>query len=52
VTNKKIADLAVLRLPNKSAADAHELLFDDDACVVAAICRGRVVFSEHPALKE
>jgi cytosine/adenosine deaminase-related metal-dependent hydrolase len=52
VTNEKIADLAVLRLPNKSAADPHELLFDDDACVVAAICRGRVVFSEHPALKE
>jgi cytosine/adenosine deaminase-related metal-dependent hydrolase len=52
VTNEKIADLAILKMPDRSAADAHELLFDDDARVVATICRGRVVFSEHPALKK
>jgi hypothetical protein len=26
------------------------LLFDPESKVVATICRGRVVFSEHPAL--
>jgi aminodeoxyfutalosine deaminase len=50
ITNGRDADLAVVQLPDRQADDPHELLFDSEAKVVATICRGRVVFSEHPAL--
>jgi cytosine/adenosine deaminase-related metal-dependent hydrolase len=50
ITNGRYADLAIIQLLNRRAADPHELLFDPEARVVSTICRGRVVFSEHPAL--
>jgi cytosine/adenosine deaminase-related metal-dependent hydrolase len=50
ISNGKFADLAVVQLPARHAADPHELLFDPEARVVATVCRGHVVFSEHPAL--
>ena len=34
------ADLAIVALPDRSAADPHELLFDPAASVVACYCRG------------
>jgi len=46
----KAANLAILQLPNREAADPHDLLFEPEARVVATICRGQVVFSEHPAI--
>ncbi len=52
IANEKFADLAIIQLPNRSATDPHELLFDEEARIVATICRGRVVYSEHPALKD
>jgi aminodeoxyfutalosine deaminase len=36
----KLANLAVVALPNCPAADPHELLFDPSATVVACYCRG------------
>ncbi len=51
IANEKFADLAIIQLPNRSATDPHELLFDDEARIVATICRGRVVYSEHSARK-
>ena len=36
----KRADLAIVALPDRSAADPHELLFDPAAAVVACYCRG------------
>jgi aminodeoxyfutalosine deaminase len=36
----KRADLAIVALPDRSAADPHELLFDPAASVVACYCRG------------
>jgi cytosine/adenosine deaminase-related metal-dependent hydrolase len=50
ITIDKPANLAVIQIPNRKTADPHELLFDPESKVVATICRGRVVFSEHPAL--
>jgi aminodeoxyfutalosine deaminase len=47
----KPANLAIMSIPSRKTLDAHELLFDPEAKVVATICRGRVVFSEHPALR-
>ncbi len=52
IATEKFADLAIVQLPNRSATDPHDLLFDDAARVVATICRARVVFSEHPALQD
>ena len=34
------ADLAIVALPDRSAADPHELLFDPAASVVSCYCRG------------
>ena len=50
LTEGKSANFAVVQLADRRAADPHELLFDSEARVVATICRGRVVFSEHPAI--
>jgi cytosine/adenosine deaminase-related metal-dependent hydrolase len=50
ITPGKAANLAILQLPSRTTADTHELLFEGEANVVATICRGQVVFSEHPAL--
>ena len=36
----KQADLAIVALPDRSAADPHELLFDPAASVVSCYCRG------------
>jgi len=36
----KRADLAIVSLPDRSAADPHELLFDPAASVVSCYCRG------------
>ena len=36
----KWADLAIAALPDRSAGDPHELLFDPAAAVVACFCRG------------
>jgi aminodeoxyfutalosine deaminase len=36
----KRADLAIVALPDRSAADPHKLLFDPAASVVACYCRG------------
>ena len=38
------ADLAIVALPDRSAADPHELLFDPAASVVACYCRGVEVY--------
>jgi cytosine/adenosine deaminase-related metal-dependent hydrolase len=46
----KSANFAILQLPNRAAADPDDVLFDAEARVVATMCRGRTVFSEHPAL--
>jgi cytosine/adenosine deaminase-related metal-dependent hydrolase len=51
ITVGKSANLTVIQLPSRRVADPHELLFDDASRVVATICRGRVLYSEHPALK-
>jgi cytosine/adenosine deaminase-related metal-dependent hydrolase len=51
ITIDKPANLAILQVPARKAADPHELLFDVEAKVVATICRGRAVFSEHPSLR-
>jgi cytosine/adenosine deaminase-related metal-dependent hydrolase len=40
----KRADLAIIALPNRDAADAHELLFDSAARVIRCYCRGREVY--------
>ena len=37
----KRADLAIVALPDRDAADPHELLFDPAARVVACYCRGK-----------
>ena len=39
----KRADLAVVALPDRDAADPHELLFDSEEPVVACYCRGEEV---------
>jgi aminodeoxyfutalosine deaminase len=41
LTPGKRADLAVVALPDRAAADPHELLFDPAATVVACYCHGR-----------
>jgi cytosine/adenosine deaminase-related metal-dependent hydrolase len=46
----KSANFAIMQLAHREAADPHELLFDPMARVVATICRGQAVFSEHPAI--
>jgi cytosine/adenosine deaminase-related metal-dependent hydrolase len=50
ITIDKPANVAIIQIPTRKTADPHELLFDADSKVVATICRGRVVFSAHPAL--
>jgi cytosine/adenosine deaminase-related metal-dependent hydrolase len=50
ITIDKLANLAILQVPARKTAEPHELLFDPESKVVATICRGRVVFSHHPAL--
>ena len=52
ITIDKPANLAIMQISSRKTADPHELLFDADAKVVSTICRGRVVFSEHPALRQ
>lgn len=42
----KPADLAVVRLPGRSAADPYDLLFDSELPVVATIVRGQLVWCE------
>ena len=42
----KRADLAIVALPDRAAADPHELLFDPAAAVVACYCRGADVLKE------
>ncbi len=39
----KFANLAVVALPDRDAADPHELLFDSDRPVVASYYRGRAI---------
>jgi imidazolonepropionase-like amidohydrolase len=39
----KQADLAIVALPNRDAADPHELLFDSAKPVVGCYCRGAKV---------
>jgi imidazolonepropionase-like amidohydrolase len=51
ITVRKLANLAVIQIPTRKAAEPHELLLDPEAPVVATICRGQVVFSVHPALR-
>jgi cytosine/adenosine deaminase-related metal-dependent hydrolase len=43
LTPGKLADLTVLALPDRDAADPHELLFDSELPVTACYCRGRKV---------
>jgi cytosine/adenosine deaminase-related metal-dependent hydrolase len=43
----KWADLAVVALPDRDAADPHELLFDSALPVVGCYCRGRKVEADH-----
>lgn len=45
LTPGKSADFAVIALPNRDAADPHELLFDSDLPVVATWFRGRDVYN-------
>jgi cytosine/adenosine deaminase-related metal-dependent hydrolase len=40
----KSADFAVVALPERDAADPHDLLFDSDLPVVATWFRGRKVY--------
>jgi cytosine/adenosine deaminase-related metal-dependent hydrolase len=51
ITAGKGAHLAIVRIPSRTPKDLYELLFDATTRVVATICGGRVVFSQHPALR-
>ena len=46
LTPGKFADLAIMKLPRRDAADPHELLFDPDCCILATIFRGSVVHGQ------
>jgi aminodeoxyfutalosine deaminase len=50
ISNGKAANLTIIQLPGRRASDPHELLFGPDARVVATICRGRVLYSDHPSI--
>lgn len=44
---QKAADLAIVRLPDREAADAHSLLFHSEEPVVATLIGGDVVYRTH-----
>ena len=52
IANEKFADLAIIQLPNRSATDPHELLFDEEAALSQPSAAGSVVYSEHPRIKD
>ncbi len=46
LTPGKLADMAIVQLPDRDAADPHELLLDPGCRVVATIFRGRPIHGE------
>ena len=42
----KRADLTIVRLPDRSAADPHEILLDPAAQVIATVIGGKFVFEK------
>jgi cytosine/adenosine deaminase-related metal-dependent hydrolase len=45
ITAGKLANLAVMQIPNRTPADLHELLLDASARATVTICRGCMVFT-------
>ncbi len=46
----KSADLAIIALPDRDAADPHNLLFDSDASVMGTMIAGKPVSGKWPGI--